>query len=143
MKMNRGPVFTLRSPTSFRLDTRHPTPDTAPAMLIWLLAVLILAALAGLGYRQGGVRVAFSLVGIFAALLLARPLGKLVRLLMVVMGVKNLILLGILPPLIGFIIVSLCFKAGAVPVHHKVDVYFKYHAGDLRLALWERLHHRL
>jgi hypothetical protein len=112
-------------------------------MLIWLLAVIILAALAGLGYRQGGVRVAFSLIGIFAALLLARPIGKLIRLLMVMLGVKNLILLGILPPLIGFIIVSLCFKAGAIPVHHKVDVYFKYHAGDLRLALWERLHHRL
>jgi hypothetical protein len=112
-------------------------------MLIWLLAVVILAGLAGLGYRQGGVRVAFSLIGIFAALLLARPIGILIRMLMVILGVKNPILLGVLPPLIGFIIVSLCFKAGALPVHHKVDVYFKYHGGDLRLALWERLHHRL
>src|SRR5215467_3796688 len=112
-------------------------------MLIWLLAVLVMAALAGLGYRQGGVRVAFSLIGIFAGLLLARPIGILIRMLMVMLGVKNPILLGVLPPLIGFIIVSLCFKAGALPVHHKIDVYFKYHAGDLRLALWERLHHRL
>jgi hypothetical protein len=112
-------------------------------MLIWLLAVVILAALAGLGYRQGGVRVAFSLIGIFAGLLLARPIGILIRMLMVMLGVKNPILLGVLPPLIGFIIVSLAFKAGAIPLHRKVDVYFKYHAGDLRLALWERLHHRL
>jgi hypothetical protein len=112
-------------------------------MLIWLLAVVILAALAGLGYRQGGVRVAFSLIGIFAGLLLARPIGSLIRMLMVMLGVKNPILLGVLPPLIGFIIVSLAFKAGAIPLHRKVDVYFKYHAGDLRLALWERLHHRL
>ena len=28
-------------------------------------------------------------------------------------------------------------------VHQKVDVHFKYHAGDLRLALWERLSRRL
>src|SRR5262249_40725841 len=28
-------------------------------------------------------------------------------------------------------------------VHQKVDVYYKYKAGDLRLALWERLNHRL
>jgi hypothetical protein len=102
-----------------------------------------MAALAGLGYRQGGVRVAFSLIGIFAGLLLARPIGIPIRMLMVMLGVKNPILLGILPPLIGFIIVSLGFKAGAIPVHRKVDVYFKYHAGDLRLVLWERLHHRL
>jgi hypothetical protein len=112
-------------------------------MTIWLLAVLLLAALAGLGYRQGGVRVAFSLIGILAAALLANPVGKLIKMLMVMLGLKNILLLGILPPLIGFILISLCFKAGALPVHHKVDVHFKYHAGDLRLALWERLHHRL
>jgi hypothetical protein len=112
-------------------------------MLIWLLAVLILAAVAGLGYRQGGVRVAFSLIGLFAGLLLARPLGIPIRMLMAMLGVKNLIILGVLPPLIAFIIISLGFKAGAIPVYRKVDVYFKYHAGDLRLALWERLDHRL
>jgi hypothetical protein len=28
-------------------------------------------------------------------------------------------------------------------LYRKVDVHFKYHAGDLRLALWERLDHRL
>jgi len=112
-------------------------------MTVWLLAVLLMAALAGLGYRQGGVRVAFSLIGIFAAALLARPIGKLIRMLMVMLGVKNIILLGVLPPIVGFILVSLCFKAGALPVHHRIDVHFKYHAGDLRLALWERLHHRL
>ena len=28
-------------------------------------------------------------------------------------------------------------------VHKKVDVYFRYHAGDLRQVLWERLNRRL
>ena len=104
-------------------------------MTIWLLAVLILAASAGLGYRQGVIRVAFSLIGIFAAALLAAPVGKLIRLLMVALGVKNVVFLGILPPLIGFVLVSLAFKAAALPVHLKADVYFKYNAGNLRLAL--------
>jgi uncharacterized membrane protein required for colicin V production len=112
-------------------------------MTIWLLAVLILAASAGLGYRQGVIRVAFSLIGIFAAALLAAPVGKLIRLLMVTLGVKNVVFLGILPPLIGFVLVSLAFKAAALPVHLKADVYFKYNAGNLRLALWERLQRRL
>src|ERR1051326_8893293 len=112
-------------------------------MTIWILAVLLLGSLAGLGYRQGVIRVGFSLIGIFAACLLAGPIGKLIKMFMVILGVKNLILLGILPPVIGFILVSLAFKAGALPVHHKVDVHFKYQVSELRLALWERVHRKL
>src|SRR5215831_10979 len=112
-------------------------------MTIWILAVLMMASLAGLGYRQGAVRVCFSLLGIFAAALLAWPIGKLIRMLLTMLGMTNPMYLGILCPLIGFILVSLAFKAGALPAHRKIDVYFKYQAGDLRLALWERLHHRL
>jgi hypothetical protein len=33
-------------------------------MTFWLLALVLLASLAGIGYRQGAIRVAFSLVGI-------------------------------------------------------------------------------
>jgi len=47
-------------------------------MTIWLLAILLLASLAGMGYRQGAVRVAFSFVGILMGALLAPLLGKLV-----------------------------------------------------------------
>jgi len=32
--------------------------------MIWLLALLLLASLGALGFRQGGIRVAFSLIGI-------------------------------------------------------------------------------
>jgi uncharacterized membrane protein required for colicin V production len=112
-------------------------------MTIWLLALILLASLAGLGYRQGVVRVAFSLMGILVGALLAVPAGKLVRPLLVVFNVKDPILAWALPPLIAFIIISMIFKGLALPVHLKVDVYFKYRAGDLRLALYERLHRRL
>src|SRR5258708_29849646 len=46
-------------------------------------------------------------------------------------------------PLIVFVLISIAFKIGGLVVHQKVDVYFKYHGGDLRFALWERLHRRL
>jgi hypothetical protein len=49
----------------------------------------------------------------------------------------------LLAPLIVFVLISVIFKVAALMVHQKVDVYFKYHAGDLRLALWERLNRRL
>jgi hypothetical protein len=112
-------------------------------MMFWLLALVLLASLAGIGYRQGAIRVAFSLVGILLGALLAGPLGKLVRPLLMALGVKNPILAGVLAPLVVFLLFSILFKVAGFMVHQKVDVHFKYHAGDLRLALWERLSHRL
>jgi Colicin V production protein len=112
-------------------------------MTIWLLALLWLGILAGLGFRQGAIRVAFSLLGILLGVLLAAPLGRLIKPLIMAVGVKNPMILGPLAPLLAFIVISLIFKGIALAVHQKVDVYFKYHAGDLRLALWERLNHRL
>jgi hypothetical protein len=112
-------------------------------MTIWLLALLWLAALAGLGFRQGAIRVAFSLLGILLGVLLAGPLGHLIKPLFTAVGLKNPMIVGPLAPLVAFIVISLIFKAAALAVHQKVDVYFKYKAGDLRLALWERLNHRL
>ncbi len=111
--------------------------------MFWLLALVLLASLAGIGYRQGAIRVAFSLVGILLGALLAGPLGKLVKPLLVGLGVKNPVLAWVLAPLIVFLMISIAFKIGAYTVHQKVDVHFKYHAGDLRLALWERLSRRL
>jgi hypothetical protein len=112
-------------------------------MMFWLLALVLLASLAGIGYRQGAIRVAFSLIGILLGALLAGPLGRLVRPLLVILGLKTPTLAWLLAPLIVFVLISVIFKVAALMVHQKVDVYFKYHAGDLRLALWERLNRRL
>ncbi|MCX6921797.1 MAG: CvpA family protein [Verrucomicrobia bacterium] len=112
-------------------------------MMFWLLALVLLASLAGIGYRQGAIRVAFSLVGILLGALLAGPLARLVKPLLGVFTVKNPTLLWVLAPLVVFVLISIAFKVAAFTVHQKVDVHFKYHAGDLRLALWERLNRRL
>jgi hypothetical protein len=112
-------------------------------MMFWLLAVVLLASLAGIGFRQGAIRVAFSLVGILLGALLAGPLGKLIKPLLVAFGVKNPTLAWVLAPLVAFLVISTIFKIAAYMVHQKVDVYFKYHSGDLRLALWDRLSRRL
>jgi len=112
-------------------------------MTIWLLALIWLAILAGIGFRQGAIRVAFSLLGILLGVLLAGPLGKLIKPLIMAVGLKNPMIVGPLARLLAFILISFIFKAIALAVHRKVDVYFKYDAGDLRLALWERLNHRL
>ena len=111
--------------------------------MFWVLALVLLASLAGVGYRQGVIRVAFSLVGILLGALLAGPLGKLVRPLLVGLGLKTPPLAWLLAPVVVFVVISVIFKVAGLMAHQKVDVHFKYHAGDLRLALWERLSRRL
>jgi hypothetical protein len=111
-------------------------------MLMWLLAVLLLASLAGLGFRQGAIRVGFSFLGILAGALLAVPVGRLLGRVLGVVGVKDPLVVWALGPVIVFVLISVAFKVAAAAVHHKVDVYYKYHSGDLRLVLWERLNHR-
>jgi hypothetical protein len=112
-------------------------------MTIWLLAFLLVASLAGVGYRQGAIRVAFSFLGIVVGALVAAPLGRFAGKVLIPLGIKDPLLVWALGPIIVFIVISAIFKGGALAVHQKVDVYFKYHAGDLRLALWERLNRRV
>src|SRR5262245_11952530 len=112
-------------------------------MTIWLLALILLGSCAGLGYRQGAIRVAFSFLGILLGALLAVPLGRPLGRLLGIVGLKDPLLVWPLGPVLCFILISIIFKVAAAAVHHKVDVHFKYNAGDLRLALWERLNRRL
>ncbi|HEV2390833.1 MAG TPA: CvpA family protein [Verrucomicrobiae bacterium] len=111
-------------------------------MTTWILAVIVMASVAALGLRQGAIRVAFSFIGILAGAAVAVPLGRLVSRLLGGL-IKNPLLLWALGPILGFIIVSALFKVAAAAAHQKVDVYYKYKAGDLRLAMWERLNQRL
>jgi len=112
-------------------------------MTIWLLAMGLLASLAALGYRQGVIRVAFSFVGIIVAVWLAGPLGGLTGLLLAAVGVRHVILLWLLPPFVAFVVVLVVFKIIGFGVQQRVEVHYKYKAGDLRYALWQRLSARL
>jgi hypothetical protein len=112
-------------------------------MTIWILAILVIAATALAGWRQGGIRASIAFAGILVATLLCGLIGKLFHLLLPVMGVANPVTVWALSPVCGFITISIIFSVIAFNVHRKVDHYYHYDAGDLRLALWERLNARL
>ena len=112
-------------------------------MTIWLLALVLLASLAGLGYRQGAIRVAFSLAGIFLAALLAVPVGHVLQPWLPHLGANNPLLAWAIAPVAGFALISAAFKVAAFSVHRQVEIFYKYKAGDLRLAMWERMNARL
>jgi hypothetical protein len=112
-------------------------------MTIWILALLLLASGAGLGLRQGAIRASFSFAGIFFAMLLAVLIGKFLEPLLPHVGIHNPALLWMIAPIEAFALVLVLFKVAGFIVHRKVSVYYKYKAGDLRLALWKRLNSRL
>ncbi len=112
-------------------------------MTIWILALLLLASGVGLGLRLGVIPAVFSFVGIVLATLLAGVTGKLVKPLLPHLGIENHTLIWMVAPIVGLLIVWVVFNAIGIEVHRRVSVYYKYKAGDLRLALWERLNPRL
>ena len=112
-------------------------------MSIWILAIVVMILPALAGWRLGAIRAAISFIGILFATLLAVPVGKLIHPLLPHLGAGNPISAWALAPVVGFLIVSIVFKVVGQPVHNKVEHFYKYKAGDLRLALFERLNARL
>ena len=112
-------------------------------MTIWILAVLVFAFLAWMGYLKGAIRVTVMLVGLIVAAILALPLAHWVKPLFPMMGVVNPYLLWILPPITVFILVQLIFAGIAFLVHRQVALYYKYKTDDVHRIRWERLNNRL
>jgi hypothetical protein len=108
-------------------------------MLIWILVLLVMASGVGLGLRLGAICSAISFVGILFGMVFAHLAGKLFKPLIAHVVTTNPLTLWSVPTIVGFLVVYALFVAVGVEVHRRVGVYYKYKAGDLRLALWERL----
>ena len=112
-------------------------------MTIWILALGLLISLAALGYRQGAVRVAFSLVGIIISALLAAPLARYVKPILPHVGIHDPTVIWMVSPVIVFVILLIPFKSLGFFVHRKMEVYFKYKGEGMQLIRWNRLNARL
>jgi hypothetical protein len=112
-------------------------------MTIWILALMLLASLAALGYRQGAIRVVFSFAGIVLGGLLAAPLGELFKPLMAHAGIHNPALIWMAGPLEAFVLLLILFKIAGSFAHRKTELHYRYRADDVKFTLWERLNHRL
>lgn len=113
------------------------------AMTIWILAIVLMVSAALAGWRQGAIRAGISFVGILFAWLLAGLIGKLIHPVLTHLGASNPIIAWAIAPIVGFILISAAFKIAAQPIHHRIEHFYRYKAGDLRLALWQRMNTRL
>ncbi|MDB6023484.1 MAG: hypothetical protein JWQ04_3341 [Pedosphaera sp.] len=112
-------------------------------MMIWLFALVLFGCVAYVGFAMGAIRASASLLGLLVASLLAPALGHIFNPLVSAVGVKSPLLVWVLGPFIAFIVVLAVFKIIGHAVHRKVDVYYKYKAGDLRMGLFNRLNARV
>jgi uncharacterized membrane protein required for colicin V production len=112
-------------------------------MILWVLAILIVGVVALVGYYQGGVRAAFSLVGLLVAVMVAQPLGNVLKPLIAMTGLKQPIFLSFLGPALAFILVLAIFKIIAYVIHQKLETFYKYNNSETMRLLFERLNSRL
>jgi hypothetical protein len=112
-------------------------------MTIWILALVLMAASIALGHKLGAINAAFTFVGIIFAALLAGPISGVFKHLLPHIGISDQTAVWAISPIIAFLVVLILFKMAGFFVHRKVEVYYKYKAGDLRQAMWERLNARL
>jgi uncharacterized membrane protein required for colicin V production len=112
-------------------------------MTIWILVLVVMLSLAALGYRQGAIRVSFSLIGIIVSALLAGPLAKYVKPMLPHVGIHDPTVIWLVSPLIVFWVLMIPFKSVGFFVHRKVEVYFKYKEDNIQLIRWNRLNARL
>ncbi|MDG1857150.1 MAG: CvpA family protein, partial [Verrucomicrobiota bacterium] len=106
--------------------------------MIWLVAILLLAVFAGVGYLKGAIRMSVSLAGLFVGLMLAKPMAPMMTPIYTASGMTNLLWLSLLPPITAFLVVGLVFVVVGFIVHYKIGQYYKFSADEVTRLTWER-----
>src|SRR5947207_12022931 len=86
------------------------------SMILWIFAVCLMAVLGLIGYYQGAIRVAFSLVGLLLGALLAMPLAGLLKPVLPIVGLSHPILLSFVAPAVVYVLLLVIFKSAALVV---------------------------
>jgi hypothetical protein len=108
-------------------------------MSLWILAFVIIAIFVGIGFAQGAIRSAISLVGLILAFLFAIPFGAALKGLMTPLGVTNPVWQALIPPLVAFFIIYFVISGLSFFAHHKIYLLYKYKRDDADRLRWERM----
>lgn len=111
--------------------------------MLWIIALLCLGIVGAIGYYQGPIRVACSLLGLIFGSLLAVPLSPLTKKILPIFGVQHPAWDLFLPALIAFLIVLIAFKILGNVLHRKLSIFYKYKKDDKSYYRWNRLYSRL
>src|SRR3712207_5621658 len=104
-------------------------------MILWILAILLLAILGLVGFYQGALRVGISTIGLLAASILTMPLSGLFKFLLPVTGLSHPAVVSVVAPICSFILVLAVFKIVGMTVHKKLEWWYKNKAHDAKRLL--------
>ena len=111
-------------------------------MTIWVLGVALVLLAAVIGFFFGAIRTAVCLVGAIVAAVFSGTVGGWLAGVVPLVGYTNPIWQFYLPPLVGFVAVSILFSIVAFVVHHLIQRRYKDNTDDYTFARWERLNKR-
>src|SRR5215467_5055723 len=107
--------------------------------MLWIIALLCLAIVGAIGYYQGPIRVAASLLGLIFGGLLAVPLSPLTKKLLPVLGLHHPGWELFVPALIAFLVILIAFKILGHVLHRKLSIFYKYKKDDKAYYRWQRV----
>ena len=107
-------------------------------MFIWLLFALLVGGFALIGHQSGAIRSGVGFFGVVLGLALNAMLTPLFRSAFFGMGVKDDIVLMIIPSVAVFVIFWLIFLGLGVAAHRPVDMHFKYKSDEPTRAAFSR-----
>ncbi len=108
-------------------------------MSLWLLAIVLLAVFAGLGFAKGAIRMAISFLGLMIGIGVAVPAGHALKPLMGPIGIVNPAWVAVMPPIIAFALIYLGVMGLSFFIHHKVYLRYKYKHDDVDRIRWEAM----
>lgn len=111
--------------------------------MLWIIALLCLALVGAMGFYQGPVRVACSLLGLIFGSFLAVPLSPLTKKLLPLFGLQNPAWALFMPALIAFLVVLIAFKILGNVLHRKLNIFYKYKKDEKSYFRWKRCYSRL
>ena len=111
--------------------------------MLWIIALLCLGIVGAIGYYQGPIRVAASLLGLVFGSLLAVPLSPLTKKLLPILGLQHPGWELFVPALIAFLIILLAFKILGHVLHRKMSIFYKYKKDDKAYYRWSRMYSRV
>src|SRR5687767_4044241 len=112
-------------------------------MVLWVICIGLVIGLAAAGSKRGGIRAAFTLLGLLLGGMLGMVLGGVFTDLLELAGLKHPGWSMALGPIVAFLLGLLGCKIAGAAVHKKIEVFYKYDAPEPARLNWERLNNRL
>src|SRR5688572_20467105 len=112
-------------------------------MVLWVICIAMVIGVAIVGSKRGGIRAAFTLLGLLLGGMLGMVLGGVFANLLELVGLKHPGYSMALGPIVAFLLGLFGCKIAGAAMHKKLEVFYKYDAPEPARLGWERLNNRL